>query len=406
MLADIRDRLAALGVTARLAMAPNHAAAHALSRFAATPSVVDEARLMEALAALPVAALRISAASVTLLHRLGLKDVGALARIPRPALKKRFQAKRRVRDPRDETYDDYLGRSTGMSGDVLARLDEALGRTVVPLDPERPEPPARIVRGLPEPVLDVSVALTLARPLVAELAQRLERRGMGMRAVLLEAFRVDGGRAQAALRLTHPVRDVDHVMRLLADRTAHWHAEHGVDALAVEAPVVEPLARDQTDVLETRAAPDPHALIDRLRARLGDGAVLRPVLRASHWPERAEVWLSAQHWRVARGEHDARPVTPRPDRLFDPPQPVEVIHAVPEGPPARFMWHHAAHTVARVAGPERIAPEWWRERSTARARDYYRVETAQGRRLWLFREGFEGDEREGRPRWFVHGAFA
>ena len=56
-------------------------------------------------------------------------------------------------------------------------------------------------------------------------------------------------------------------------------------------------------------------------------------------------------------------------------------------------------------GRERIAPEWWRERSTARLRDYYRVEDQAGRRYWIFREGLHGDGRGGAPLWFHHGLF-
>jgi protein ImuB len=64
-----------------------------------------------------------------------------------------------------------------------------------------------------------------------------------------------------------------------------------------------------------------------------------------------------------------------------------VTYAVPEGPPALFVWRRAAHRVARWSGPERVSPEWWRDRPGTRARDYFRVEDAEGRRFWLFREG-------------------
>ena len=67
-------------------------------------------------------------------------------------------------------------------------------------------------------------------------------------------------------------------------------------------------------------------------------------------------------------------VPPRPQRLLDRPEAIDVIYATPEGRPRRFVWRRAVHDIARVEGPERIAPEWWRERSTARLRDYYRVE--------------------------------
>ena len=431
MLRGMGERLAALGVTARLAMAPNHAAAHALARHGGGDSgsgiVVRKAELGDALASLPVAALRLDPSTLTLLRRLGLKTIGQLAALPRASLKKRFGARTTRRDPRDDTWDDYLGRALDRSGDVLARLDEALGRVAVPLDPERPEPARRALRGLAEPALDVSVALRLARPVVAELMGDLERRSEGVRVLQLEAFRVDGGRASALLRLSRPTRDVDHLMNLLAERVEGWRAEFGIDALAAEAVAVEPLDPAQTEAEadpRRSRAPDPHALIDRLRARLGAGAVLRPVPRASHWPERAEAWVeawvpAAEAGRLGRVKHlgsgadspvlwmeAGAPAPPRPDRLFDPPHEIGVIHAVPDGPPARFTWRRGAHTVARAAGPERIAPEWWRERGAARARDYWRVETAAGERLWLFREGFEGDEREGTPRWFLHGLFA
>jgi protein ImuB len=96
---------------------------------------------------------------------------------------------------------------------------------------------------------------------------------------------------------------------------------------------------------------------------------------------------------------------PRPPRLLDRAEAIAVIYATPEGVPRRFVWRRAVHDIARVEGPERIAPEWWRERSTARLRDYYRVEDQIGRRYWIFREGLFGDGRGGAPNWFIHGLF-
>jgi len=84
---------------------------------------------------------------------------------------------------------------------------------------------------------------------------------------------------------------------------------------------------------------------------------------------------------------------------------IAVVYATPEGVPRRFVWRRAVHDIARVEGPERIAPEWWRERSTARLRDYYRVEDQAGRRYWIYREGLAGDGRGGAPDWYLHGLF-
>ena len=55
--------------------------------------------------------------------------------------------------------------------------------------------------------------------------------------------------------------------------------------------------------------------------------------------------------------------------------------------PRRFVWRRGVHDIARVEGPERIAPEWWRQPGGTRLRDYYRVEDEAGRRFWIYREG-------------------
>ncbi|MGZ5121091.1 MAG: Y-family DNA polymerase, partial [Burkholderiales bacterium] len=63
------------------------------------------------------------------------------------------------------------------------------------------------------------------------------------------------------------------------------------------------------------------------------------------------------------------------------------------------------HEVVHVEGPERIAMEWWRdEDGGALTRDYFRVESREGVRVWVFREGLliAGET----TRWFVHGVFA
>jgi protein ImuB len=148
-------------------------------------------------------------------------------------------------------------------------------------------------------------------------------------------------------------------------------------------------------------------LIDRLTARLGPEAVLSFEPLGSHIPERAGRMVPAtmKALRTAHEWPDLDPDDPplRPFQMFDPPQPVEAMAVLPDGAPVRFRWRRVLHEVARAEGPERIAGDWW---LCARAptRDYYRVEDHQGRRFWLFRSGFYGEEPA--PRWFVHGVFA
>ena len=104
-------------------------------------------------------------------------------------------------------------------------------------------------------------------------------------------------------------------------------------------------------------------------------------------------------WQVP-GEPPSRPL-----RLFDPPERIEALAEIPDGPPIRFRWRRVLHAVRRAEGPERIAPEWWRASEDALTRDYFRVEDEGGRRFWLVREGLWGRETV-TPRWFVHGVFA
>ena len=67
------------------------------------------------------------------------------------------------------------------------------------------------------------------------------------------------------------------------------------------------------------------------------------------------------------------------------------------------------YQVAQVEGPERIVMEWWRDdHGNKLTRDYFRVESRAGARLWLYREGLYGVELppEKPPRWYLHGMFA
>ena len=56
-------------------------------------------------------------------------------------------------------------------------------------------------------------------------------------------------------------------------------------------------------------------------------------------------------------------------------------------------------------GPSGSRPNGGASRRSARLRDYYRVEDADGRRYWIYREGLIGDGRGGAPGWFIHGLF-
>jgi protein ImuB len=91
--------------------------------------------------------------------------------------------------------------------------------------------------------------------------------------------------------------------------------------------------------------------------------------------------------------------------LFQPPEQIETTAGIPDGAPAQFVWRRVRHNIILAEGPERIAPEWWREHAGVLTRDYYRLEDNQGHRFWVFREGLY-ERGQTTPLWYLHGLFA
>ena len=397
-LAAIREKLIALGVTARLAMAGNATAARALARHAPPASLATIAppgKERTALAALPVAALPLAAETVETLNRLGLKTLGDLYPIPAAALARRFRAK-------------------PGAGEVTGALDRALGIEDTPLCPYAPPPRFSVRHAVVEPLVSPEGLAAMVAQLAAALCRQLAAQGQGALRLVLKLYRVDGSRLVLPLGLAAPSRDQRHLERLIAPRLEGLDMGFGVDAGSLDAIETGPLDLRQTSLADDPAR-DPAALArlaDRLANRPQDAAAmaaLTPV--ASHLPERAETAATGFAEPSAPPPSPPAPpgdAPPRPLLLLAPPEAVAVIAAVPDGPPMRFTWRHRAHQVARADGPERIAPEWWREGNPApygRTRDYYVVEDREGRRYWLYREGLYGDPGEAAPAWYIHGLF-
>jgi protein ImuB len=366
---DMRGRFAAIGLTARVAIAATAAAAWAFSHFGG-----DE------LAPLHVSALRLDADTVRTLERLGLKTIGALAALPRLALARRFRG----------------------TENIVDALDRAMGKKPEPLTALAENPPPRASLRLEEPATHHEAAPQALEQLIPKLVSELEDRRLGARSLSLHGFRVDGSVATANVSTAIASREPKHLQRLIGDKAASLDPGFGFDAFALVADWTEDLGAAQESLVEEpTGTSDLARLIDRLTVKLGPERVRKPKRQESHLPERTILWRPALEMADAVELATAC----RPHRLLDRPEAIDVIYATPEGMPRRFVWRRGVHDIARVEGPERIAPEWWRERSTARLRDYYRVEDQDGRRYWIYREGLFGDGRGGAPNWYLHGLF-
>jgi protein ImuB len=374
---DLHARLAAAGFTARLGLAPTRGAAWALARFARDPvTLAEEARA--AIDPLPLSALRLPAETVEALSRLGLRQVRDLARTPRAALIRRFGT------------------------ELALRLDQALGAVAEPVDPAPPPAPFAVRLTLPEPIgLTEDVMAALAR-LLDRLCDRLADAGRGARHLRLELARADGSRAEAAVTLARPMREPAAIAALFERAVAALDAGFGFDALRLSAPGTEPMAPAQLSAAQARHAPATEAdaladLLTRLGNRLGLEALSRFLPAESHIPERA-FQIASAIWAPPPAPGTWPEGSERPLILFAP-EPLPGLTG--PTPPRRFTWRRRRLTTLAARGPERIAPEWWLDDPAWRTglRDYWRIDTAEGPRLWLF-------HTPQAPGWAVQGTFA
>jgi protein ImuB len=392
MLKTLTGRLEVLGFTVAGAIAPSVGGAWALAHF--DPGRIVESDIAEALAQLPVSALRLDESQVTGLVQMGLKRIGQLHGRDRKALQARFGAA------------------------LITRIDQAMGRLEERVAPRLPLVERFAERRFAEPIGLIDDVLMTARDLGIQLALRLEQEGMGAQAFHLFLYRVDHKVMSLSVNAARATRDAGHIARLFANRVERLVGEYdpgfGVDMIRLGASSVSELASTQIGAFETRdGAEDLDRLYDRMASRLGPLAVVRSKFVNSHIPERA-VKLEPV---IARTPDDPQaaphPKLARPLRLLPAPQPVTVTLAeVPDGPPPGMIWQRVSYRFVKVSGPERIGVEWWTLAQPMAAggdyedftRDYFIAEDQVGRRFWLFREGLY---RQGmNPHWFLHGFFA
>ncbi|MDB5658484.1 MAG: polymerase family protein [Cypionkella sp.] len=371
--ADLDARLARADLSAVSAIAGSRGAAYALVRHGG--GVVPDGKLAAGIGHLPVSALRIDHATADGLARVGLPRIADLIDLPRAPLARRF------------------------GQGLVLRLDQALGIQAESVSAE-PEPPHFGVRmTLPEPIgLQSDVMAGLAR-LLDRLCSKLALHHMGARRVLLELRRVDRGTVKVEIGLARPMRDASRIAALFAKGVDEVDAGFGIDCLRLSATLVEPMPPEQ--VGGGHAVKTEDALADLLSSvgnRLGFDRVLRMIPADSQIPEKSFSLVPAIYSTAEPA--GPRKVAPRPITIFPPEFVSDVVGQRPGTPPARFRWRRMWFTTLRAQGPERITPEWWFDDPAWRSglRDYWRVETQEGPRLWLF-------HTPQAPGWHVHGEF-
>ena len=377
--------LARIGVKGRAAIASTIGAAWGLAHFSHTsdsesPSCSgDEERR---LAVLPIDALRLPAETLDTLRKLGVERIGDVQTLPREQLRSRF-------------------------GPILLnRLDQALGKS-----PEAfvavQSPPEFIVEHLLEfPLAGHQAIHDLVERLLDRLAWNLSAHCIGALCVSCR-FQCEGADAvEFEAGWFQPTADRRHLLEIIEMEMERFRLPGPATAVSITAYRHAPLAERQGTLFESDrdlTTSQPLAmLVDRLAGRLGHEAVVRCRLRAESQPELAyteESLVAGKQGRSSRRLRHALPpqgALDRPLEVLRRPEPLDVMASVPDGPLRWFRHKNCEHIVIASTGPERIETGWWRGRSAGR--DYYRVETAEGRRFWLFRRRHDGH-------WFLHGMF-
>ena len=412
-----------LGYEARVAIAETIGAAWAGTRVQGSGFGVQEnaeaatdSRLPTP-APLPLAVLRIPPETLDLLSQLGVTQLDQLLALPRESLRSRFGER------------------------LLLRIDQFFGRAQETIAAHRPPPQFAAEWVLEYPAERREVVEQILEQLALRVARALADRREGAVQLHCRLDCAPGGPLFLEVGLFRPSAEPGHLWDLLRMQLEQaalccWGraALRGpVGRVTLEARLTAPLENRQGELFaggEHEIERQLALFIDRCSSRLGADAVLRPELTADPLPERAMKWkqgvrsrgsgVGRQKWKAARGTEysgrstksrrrsaassDSRPPTPdsqrsplhRPLALYDPPLSLHTLSVVPDGPPVKFDFGGERHTVSRHWGPERIETGWWRGRSVRR--DYWRVETASGRRFWLFRSLQEGT-------WHLHGEF-
>lgn len=350
-----------------------------------TTRIAAPGQTRQVIAPLPVAALRIDGQIATELARLGLRRIGDLIGQPRAALARRF------------------------GQPLVKRLDQALGVSPEPVSPARAAPHFGVRLTLPDPIgLSDDIMAAIDRLLPA-LETKLKAAGRGARAVRLDCHLADHTMQSVLVRLARPSFDPDRIRPLLMLKIDEIDAGFGIDRVRLEASETEPVHAQQHKGHShaaadgrTRMAEGTNALVDligQIGARVGLDQITRRHPGNSHIPEKTALTFSAAYSEPAT-EWPASTL-PRPLLLWQ----SEIVDAKDRPDlPLTFRWRRQAFTTRAATGPERIAPEWWLDEPEWRTgtRDYWRVTTTNGLRLWLY-YAHGGTLSSG---WFCQGQFA
>jgi protein ImuB len=366
---DVGSALQQAGWVARLAVGFSRFASFALASVGARTAVLASPQAeRQAVQKVPLARLDLNPRDRDALARLGVHTVGEFLALPAGGVAGRF------------------------GGELRELHSQASGATSKPMTPLAPEQPLRQELWLDEAEPDRTRLLFCLRRLLHPLLEAAASRGLAVAEmrIRLRLERVDSP-VRECLKPAQPTLDsviLTDLLRLWLERA---ELAGGVRELALR---LEGVAADsqQLALFEHQARRDLQAgerALARLRAELGEAAVVWAELRPAHLPEAQVVWQPLQ--RLLPAAPDPRPPPQLVRTLLEHPLPLPPrLRLSPDGWLLRDV---AEGGVQRLVGPFVIAGGWW-VREVARA--YHFAEMSRGQVLWLY-------EDRVRRRWLLQG---
>jgi protein ImuB len=348
LLTRIGVALDPLGYSTRSGVAPTPCGAAVLARAGVPTPATTPAELRARLAPLPLALLALPETLLEACASAGIRTIGALLELPDAAIARRF-------GPQASYY-----------------LQQLSARAYAPLPAWQP-PDRWHARCEFTAAVEASTALLFPlQRLLHEFAGYLHATDRAVQRFSLTLEQRARAPLHLPIGLSIPGRDAAQFLRLARERLAGAASGAPVSALVLTADAFTAPVTQQADFFapERDAASDLQQLLDRLGARLGDGAIRRLATHADHRPERAWCYLPTgaappAGAALVSGAAAASVEPPRPCWLLPQPRPIAPPHEL-------------------LAGPERIESGWWDGADAAR--DYYLARDAAGACLWVFRD--------------------
>ncbi|HXV74677.1 MAG TPA: hypothetical protein VD788_00030 [Candidatus Polarisedimenticolaceae bacterium] len=316
----------------------------------------------------PLDRLAIPPAARDALERLGVTTVGRLAELPVEGVERRF-------------------------GPRVYRLHRmATGERREPLQPVPPPPPSTVRTTLDHPETDVLRLLVVIERLLHPLLRASADRAAALVELQL-GFRFESlGDHIETVRPAAPTLQAKQLLELIRLRLqAVRRLPDGVTEIVLISRETAATTR-QLRLFAGKPKRDLEAgnrALARVRAELGDRAVVRAQLREAHMPEGRIVWEPLDALQPAAPRQIdtgamVRRIHTRPVPL--PPRPRQepdgwLLRGLQQGP------------VVRVSGPYVVCGGWW---NRPIHREYHFAETRKGELLWVYYDRV-------RRRWYLQG---